>query len=492
MVSEFTRLEWKQFIRSSYWQKSVAINILMVLFALYFILMFLGLGVVLFPMLKEVFPDKDPFILVNQYLFYWFLMDLLLRFFLQKLPVMNVKPLLTLPIKKSTIINYVLGKSFISFFNFLPLFTIIPFGVTLINEGYDLQTSINWMVLMILSTNIINLLNFIIESKSAGSDLSMLPILLIVGLLYLINYFDLIPLDFYLADTVSWVISNSVNLILPLGLLALLYYINYRIHIKQLYLDQSLKSKTITANSSDLSWTNRFGASSPFLQLDLRMLWRNKRPRSSVFIVLLGLFYGLIFYPNPAYQDMQTMYVFVGIFVTGIFLINFGQFIPAWDSSYYKLLMSQNIQYKEYLKSKYILMAGSALLMFILSIPYVYFGWKVLLIHFAAMVYNIGVNTHVLLYAGSFNRKKIELNQRAVFNYQGTGAVQWLVGIPLLLLPILFYYIPYKFINFESGIATLIILGLLGLLFHPKLIKLITRRYIKTKYSMINAFDQDN
>lgn len=492
MVSEFTRLEWKQFIRSSYWQKSVAINILMVLFALYLIFMFLGLGLVIFPMLKDVFPGKDPFLLVNQYLFYWLLMDLLIRFFLQKLPVMNVKPLLTLPIKKSTIINYVLGKSFISFFNFLPLFTIIPFGVTLINEGYDLQTSMNWMVLMILSTNIINLLNFIIESKSAGSDLSMLPILLIVGLLYLINYFDLIPLDIYLADTVSWVISNSLNLIFPLGLLALLYYINYRIHIKQLYLDQSLKSKTITATSSDLSWTSRFGASSPFLQLDLRMLWRNKRPRSSVFIVLLGLFYGLIFYPNPAYQDMQTMYVFVGIFVTGIFLINFGQFIPAWDSGYYKLLMSQNIQYKEYLKSKYILMAGSALLMFILSIPYVYFGWKVLLIHFAAMVYNIGVNTHVLLYAGSFNRKKIELNQRAVFNYQGTGAVQWLLGFPLMLLPLLFYYIPYKFINFESGIATLIILGLLGLLFHSKLIKLITRRYIKTKYSMINAFDQDN
>ena len=68
MVSEFIRLEWKQFIRSSYWQKSVAINILMVLFALYFILMFLGLGIVLYPLLKETFHDQDPFIMVNQYM----------------------------------------------------------------------------------------------------------------------------------------------------------------------------------------------------------------------------------------------------------------------------------------------------------------------------------------------------------------------------------------------------------------------------------------
>ena len=492
MIAEFTRLEWKQFIRSSYWQKSVAINILMVLLALYFILMFLGLGFALFPLLKEFFPDKDPFILANQYLFYWLLMDLLLRFIFQKLPVMNVKPLLTLPIKKSRIIHYVLGKSFISFFNFLPLFTVIPFGVILINEGYDLQTCLNWMVLLFLATHIVNLLNFIIESKSAASDLAMLPILLIVGLSYLINYFDIVALDIYLADAITWTISNSIHLIIPVGVLSFLYYVNYSIHIKQLYLDQSLKSKTMIASSSDLSWTNRFGASAPFLQLDLRMLWRNKRPRSSIFIVLIGLFYGLIFYPNPVYQDMPTMYVFVGIFVTGIFLINFGQFIPAWDSDYYKLLMSQNIPYKEYLKSKYYLMAGSAMLMFLLSIPYVYFGWKVLLIHFAAMVYNIGVNTHVLLYAGSFNRKKINLTQRAAFNYQGTGAVQWLVGIPLMLLPVLFFYIPFKFINFESGIATLILMGILGLLFHPKLIKLITSKYVKTKYSMINAFDQDN
>ena len=128
MVSDFTRLEWKQFIRSSYWQKSVAFNIFLVFIALYFILMFLGLGLGLYPLLKEKIPDKDPFTTVNQFLFYWFLADLLMRFFFQKLPVMSVKPLLVLPVKKSKIVHYVLSKSIISFFNFLPLFTVIPFG----------------------------------------------------------------------------------------------------------------------------------------------------------------------------------------------------------------------------------------------------------------------------------------------------------------------------------------------------------------------------
>ncbi len=492
MVSDFTRLEWKQFIRSSYWQKSVALNIFLVFIALYFILVFFGLGISLYPLLKEKFPDKDPFNMVNEFLFYWFLADLLMRFFFQKLPVMSVKPLLLLPVKKGKIVHYVLGKSVISFFNFLPLFTVIPFGVFLISEDYDLVRVLNWMFLLVIATQIINFLNFIIESKSSGTDLAMLPILIIIGSLYFLNHFKILTLDVYLFHAVNWMISSSFYLAIPFLLLLLLYFINFRMLLSQLYLDQSLQSKATVVSSSDLSWTNRFGASAPFLQLDLRMLWRNKRPRSSVFIVLIGLFYGLIFYPNPLYQSMQGMYVFVGIFVTGIFLINFGQFIPAWDSGYYKLLMSQNIPYKDYLQSKYLLMASSAFLMFVLSIPYVYFGWQVLLIHFAAMVYNVGINTHVLLYAGSYNRKKIDLTQRAAFNYQGTGAVQWLVGIPLMVLPVGIFYLLYKLLNFESGISSLIGLGILGFLFHEKLMKFITKKYIDSKYKMINAFDQDN
>lgn len=492
MVSDFMRLEWKQFIRSSYWQKSVALNIFLVFIALYFIAVFLGLGLGLYPILKDQFPDKDPFELVNQFLFFWFLADLLMRFFFQKLPVMSVKALLTLPLKKSKIVHYVLGKSVISFFNFLPLFAVIPFSVVLITKDYATATVINWMLFMVIATQIINFLNFIIENKSARTELSMLPILILVGGLYLLNYLEWISFDQFVFKAVIWTTTNSFFLIVPLLILGLCYFVNFKMLLSQLYIDQSLQSKRIEVSASDLSWTDRFGASAPFLQLDLRMLWRNKRPRSSIFIVLIGLFYGLIFYPNPVYQSMQGMYVFVGIFVTGIFLINFGQFIPAWDSGYYKMLMSQNIPYKDYLKSKYLLMASSALLMFILSIPYVYFGWQILLLHFAAMIYNIGINTHVLLFAGSYNRKRIDLTQRAAFNYQGTGAVQWLVGIPLLLIPIGIFYLPYKLINFESAIAILIGIGIAGILFHEKIMKFITAKYIDSKYKMINAFDQDN
>jgi hypothetical protein len=137
-------------------------------------------------------------------------------------------------------------------------------------------------------------------------------------------------------------------------------------------------------------------------------------------------------------------------------------------------------------------MTLSVIILFVLSIPYVYFGWKILLAHFAAAIYNVGVNAHVILFGGSFNRKKIDLNQRAAFNYQGTGAVQWLLGIPLLLVPMGIFSLFYFLINFESGIAAIIICGLLGIVFHQKLMTFITSKYLDSKYKMINAFSQDN
>lgn len=492
MIKHFIDLEWKQYFRSSYWQKSIAINILMVFFALYFVAMFLGLGFGLLFILKKTFPDQDAFVFANGFLFYWIIGDLLMRFFLQKLPVMSVKPLLTLPIKRATVVNYVLGKSAVSFFNFLPLFAIIPFSIMLIRDGYTTSMILTWMVTMIIVVLIINFLNFIIEAVSAKTELSFLPLIVVVGALFGLDYFDVLPMKSLIGDSLLGIANNPILVVIPLAILGLCYAYNFKILKGKLFLDSSLKSKVTEVNASDLSWTKRFGDIAPFMQLDLKLIWRNKRTKSMAMLMVIGLLYGLFFYPQEVYRDMEFMFAFIGIFSTGFFLINFGQFIPAWDSGYYKMLMSQNIKYEQYLRSKFILMVMSVAIMFVLGIPYVYFGWKILIAHFAAAIYNIGINSHVILYGGSFNRKKIDLDKKAAFNYQGTGAVQWLIGIPLMALPMGLFGLINWLVGFGAAIAVLMILGIVGIVFHKKLMTLITKRYLDSKYKMIDAFSQDS
>ena len=492
MIKQFLNFEWKQFFRSSNWQKSVALNILMVFLALYMIVSFLALGLVLFPVLKELYPDIDPFVKLNSFLFYWIMADLMMRFFLQKLPVMSVKPLLTLPVKRKTIINYVLRKSAFSFFNFLPFFAIIPFSIMLLIKDYSAINVLVWVLVMALITLIVNYINFIIESYSSQIELSFLPLIAFVGGLVALNHFEIISFSSLISEAVLGIVDNPVYLIIPAIILVILYQLNYKSLKQKLYIDNSLKTKTQEAKETNLEWTKKFGDISAFLQLDIKLITRNKRAKSSIWILLIGLLYGLFFYPQPMYREWDPLFIFIGIFVTGIFLINFGQFIPAWDSAYYKLLMSQNIKYEKYLKSKFTLMAASVVIMFLLSIPYVYFGWKILIAHFAAAIYNLGVNTHVVLFAGSYNRKKINLDERAAFNWQGTGAVQWLLGIPLMLLPMLLFGILYWIFSFEVGIIVIATLGIFGVVFHQKLMKLIISKYSQSKYKMIDAFSQDN
>lgn len=492
MIAHFLNLEWKQYFRSSYWQKNIGFKILLGFFALYFILMFLSLGVGIYPLLKKAFPEQDPFLIVNSFLFYWFLGDLLFRFFFQKLPVMSVKPFLTIPIKRSKIVNYVLGKSALSFFNFLPLFAVIPFGVVLLIKDYDTTSTIVWMLTLLIIVLILNFLNFIIESFSAKTEFSFLPIIALVAILGALNYYEIVSFSALISNGVLAISNNPVLIIIPLIFLIVVYYVNYKILKSNLYLDATVQNKVEEAKTTDYSWTNRFGDIAPFMQLDIKLILRNKRSKSTLWMLLMGLFYGLIFYTNPTYAKQEYFYVFIGIFSTGVFLINFGQFIPAWDSSYYKMLMSQNFKYERYLKSKFMLMSMSVVILFVLGIPYVYFGYKILLAHFAAAIYNIGVNSHVIMYGGTFNRKKINLDEKAAFNYQGTGAVQWLIGIPLMVIPMGLFALLNWLINFEVAIVVMIALGLIGIVLHQKLMSAITKRYIKNKYVMIHAFDQEN
>ena len=156
------------------------------------------------------------------------------------------------------------------FFNFLPLFAVIPFGIILMVENYSTATAVSWMALMYVFTLTINYLNFIIESKSADTELSFLPIIVIASVLFGINYFEIVSLSGLLASGVTAITENPLLLSVPILLLIGLYYFNYSILRKKLYLDASLKAKTQEASTNNLEWTRRFGAIAPFLQLDLK------------------------------------------------------------------------------------------------------------------------------------------------------------------------------------------------------------------------------
>ena len=490
MVAHFISLQWKAFFRSASLGRSIGLKIVMGFLALYFSVSFLILGVALYPILKDLFPEQDPVTVVNQYLLLWLGLEFVWRFMLQTLPVMNIKPLLVTPIPKKKVVNYVLTKSLFSFYNLLPVMLFVPFAAFSVYKGQSFLSMFGWTVAVLSLSLCVNYANFLLKKKFADNLKELLPYLMVVAVLAGLEYFGIFSITEVFGAALDYIVAMPFLALIPVLLVIGLYVWNQKNLLRRFYLDESLKGKTQAANTQEFLWERKFGDIAPFLQLDLKLIWRNKRPKTTIWMSLLLVSYGLIFYPNDSYADFQIIFVFVGIFMTGIFMINFGQFIPAWDASYFSMMMSQNIPLKKYLASKIGLMTFSVVVLTILTTPYVYFGYHILILNLACAVYNIGVNVPVLLYAGSFNRKRIDLEKSPFMNYQGTGAAQWIAGIPLMVLPVLIFWGIEALVSFNAGIVTMAGLGILGLLLRKPIMDFIELAYKKNKYAMVQGFKQ--
>ena len=487
MILHFLKLEWKQFIRSASFGKSIALKIIMGFFVFYFLVSFLAIGIGGYYILKKEFPEQDPLQIVNSYLLFVIFGDLIFRYLMQKLPVMHIKPLLTLPIKKNNLVRYVLGKSSFSFFNILGLFFYIPFSIVLIKESYNITGVLAWLFLMFLIIQSSNFLNFLINKNKIALGVISLILIGLIGT-QKFGIFDVVGSGGKLFDAVY---ANPVYTLIGAVILAVLYQINYKQLRNQVYLDEAVTGKIEEANSADLSWVNKFGAEAPFIKNDIRLIWRNKRTKTVFLMSFLFLFYGLIFFMNDVYKDSLAMLMFASLFVTGGFTLNYGQFIPAWDSAHYKMLMSQSFSYRKFLESKWFLMVSMTAILYFLSVPYLYFGIDVFLMITAGAIFNIGFNSLFLLYAGSFNRKRIDLTKGGFGNTQGTSVTQFLVIIPLMLFPMLLFWIFEKFVGHNFGFIVVAAIGTICLLLKKFAMNFIEKKYKKDKYAMINAFGKE-
>lgn len=488
MFKKFIGLQWKSFFRSSNFGKSLGLKIVMGFFGIYMLVSLAGAGAGLYFVLRKIFPDQNPMWIISQYFIYWILIELCLRYFMQKLPVMDIKPFLTTPVKKSSIAHYILGRSGVSIYNLLSLFFFVPFAIVLVFKGYPSLNVFLWLVAIVAIVLCLNYMNLLINKN----DKALIVIVNIIVICYGLDYFQIFSIKEFFGPVFHVLYAYPITVLVPILLAVLIYYINFKFLNNKIYLDASLKTKTKEATTSDLAWTKKFGEMGPFLQLDLKMIWRNKRTKSQVFISLLFVFYGLILYSNDIYADMMPMKAFLGVFMTGIFLSNFGQFIPAWDSSYYSMMMSQNIPLRKYLESKATLISVSVIVMFLLTIPYVYFGWEALAINFACALYNLGINIPVILFFGSFNKKRIELDKSPFGNMQGTSATQFLIMLPVLAAPILIFTVFYYLVSLEVALIVLSVLGIIGFALKNYVLTLITEQYRRKKYGMIAGFKEKN
>jgi len=274
--------------------------------------------------------------------------------------------------------------------------------------------------------------------------------------------------------------------LLPVILAVIMYFINFSYLKNNLYLEELSSKKTGYKNSTNIPFFNRFGKTGDLASNEIKLILRNKRSRSSVLATCVFLFYGLLFYPNPHYGE--GMKLFCGTFMTGLFIINYGQFMFSWQGSHFDGILISKISFRDFLKAKFLLFTMVSSVAFLLTIPYVYFGWHVVFVNFVMYLWNIGVNTVIVLFFANRNYKRIDLSKGASFNWEGVGATQLLLGLPLILCPFIIY-LPGKWLGHPD--IGLILLGLTGIVFvltRNYWIKQLAADFEEKKYTIAEGF----
>ena len=82
----------------------------------------------------------------------------------------------------------------------------------------------------------------------------------------------------------------------------------------------------------------------------------------------------------------------------------------------------------------------------------------------------------------------MNLSGGSAFNFQGVSSQHFFLMFPILLFPLIIYA-PFGIAGLPIiGLVLIGTIGLLGIIFHEKLLLAVTKRFIGTKYKMAEGF----
>ncbi len=484
MFLQFLRLEIKSFFRGS----SLGINLAMKIFRfigiLYFMVCLVGGAFGAFFYIQEEM-HRDPLQVVSRFLLAAWAVDLIAKYIWQEMPTQNIKPFLTLNISKKTLVNYLLAKTFLSFFSWLNSLFFITFCIIALFNGHTVAGVLGWFIGVSLLFYLNNFINILFNGKETIVVAVGCVFALVAGL----AYYQVVPVLDYSGRLFYNFYERPYFAVVSLMLFAGLWKICFS-HIRNVfYLDQGLEMKKEVGKTENIAFLNKYGAIGTFINNDIKMMKRNKVTKGIIWGSFLFLFYGMLMFTSPIYKT-PAMTMFMGLFVTGGFQFLFGQRVPAFDSSYYPLMMTLNVPYKEYLKAKWWLMNIVTAASVVLALCYAYFGWEMYLTFLAAGIYNIGVNSQFTLWSGAYNKMQIDLNskekrfgQKNSFNLKAL-----LLLIPKMFLPMAVFALVQHFSGITAGVISIAIMGLAGFLIREKIFDIIVKTYKVEKYSTLEAF----
>ena len=329
------RNQWRSFVRSFQGKRLWLVGLGLVPVVLYLVLVLVVLGLFFDKIVRVPYGPMGALNMLNSQLLTLFLGMLVLRFFFQRPPRMEIPPYLHLPIKRRHLVRYFQGASLLSLHNIYPWFFIIPFWARyVVGRWPGMGGALMWLLgvfLVLLLSHYLNILLRIIVDRYAKLfvllALSLVTFQFIDQALgaHLVNHLSSLFFD-PLAQ------GNLRPLLVLVVLTPAAFLISSRALMQSLRTERGLAAKR---SQRALPSALTFGRSPlrNLVVLELMMMWRNKRTKQYVLIsVGVSTAYTALLLSDYSAIFGSVMAAAVGLFASGVFALNYGQLMFAWES----------------------------------------------------------------------------------------------------------------------------------------------------------------
>lgn len=441
-------------------------------------------------MFRETAPNMEPYHILNKGLLIILILDFMLRFPFQKTPTQEVKPYLLLPIKRNRILDFLLLRSGLNTFNLIWLFFFVPFAIfTTIPTYYGIWGVITYSLgvyLLMLLNNYWFLLCRTLMNERIWWVL--LPVL-VYGTLAVIQFtLDRSISTFTMNLGEGFIEGNILAFAGTIGAVVCMWFVNRLVMKKVVYTEISKVEDTKIKNISEYKFLERYGEVGEYFRLELKMLFRNKRTKSSLRTIgiIVALFSLALSFLDVYNGDFTKN--FIAIYNFAVFGMVILVQIMSYEGNYLDGLMSRKESIFCLLKAKYYLYTAFTLIPFILLIPAMIMGKLSLLSCVSYAFFTSGVIYFMLFQLAVYNNKTVPLNEGLTGRQSSGTGFQSLVGFACFGLPLIMLFGLKSLFGETTALWILLIIGM-GFTFTSELwIKNVYKRFMKRRYKNMEGF----
>lgn len=422
-------------------------------------------------------------------------LDFALRFVVQQTPAQIVRPYMLLPLSHHACIDTFIFSSVVNSGNLTWLAFVLPYTLMSMLFGYGIPTTVLtiFMVVILVAANSLwyAVVRTLVMESAWWWALPVGVYALLASPLYIGSEAGFDQLCDTYAVVGEFIDKHSIlTLLLPLALLVVLAYANRRVQYKYVKLElMRIEKKQELKKVRRFDFLERYGDVGTFLQLELKLVTRNKNPRKAFFSgIFTMLILSVAIIASDIYDSvaMTNFWAFYNMALLGATILTR---MMGYEGNYIDCLLVRRENILALLKAKYIFYSALLLLPTLLMMPVVISGkWSFyMLVSYA--IFTMGFQYFLLFQTAVYNKQAIPLNEKLTTKGGLDGNyTQMLIMAGIFIVPSILVNMLQTFLRENTVYTVILIIGIIFVLTHRIWLRNIYKRMMKRKYANLESF----